>query len=175
MSHPKYLQPAPSLFADISLYRCIRSPADYTVLQSNITAITVWIGCDRHLKLHADNCCCMFISRKWTHSISPLHCIYNSNKKYLGVILISDLAWSEHITRICTKARELTGLLYRRFHHCNPELMLRLYKAFIRPHFEYAPQVWDPHLEKDIQVLENLRNLPCKFVHGIGLLPIQNC
>ena len=49
---------------------------------------------------------------------------------------------------------KLTGLLYRRFHHCNLELMLRLYKAFIRPHFEYAPQVWDPYLVKDIEVLE---------------------
>ena len=33
-----------SLFADdIGLYRCIRSPADYIVLQSDITAITMWI------------------------------------------------------------------------------------------------------------------------------------
>ena len=44
--------------------------------------------------------------------------------------------------------------MYRRFHHCNPNLMLRLYKAFIRPHLEYATQVWDPYLIKDIDLLE---------------------
>ena len=70
------------------------------------------------------------------------------------MILTSDLTWTEHITRICSKARKLTGLLYRRFHHCDPQLMLRLYKAFIRPHFEYVPQVWDPHLAKDIELHE---------------------
>ena len=45
-------------------------------------------------------------------------------------------------------------MMYRRFFHCDPQLMLRLYKAFLRPHLEYAPQVWDPHLVKDIQLLE---------------------
>ena len=32
--------------------------------------------------------------------------------------------------------------------------MLQLYKAFVRPHFEYAHQVWYPHLVKDIELLE---------------------
>ena len=36
----------------------------------------------------------------------------------------------------------------------SPEVMLRLYKAFIRPHLEYAPQVWDSYLVKDIENLE---------------------
>ena len=49
---------------------------------------------------------------------------------------------------------KLTGLLYRRFRHCNPQTMLRLYKSIIRPHLKYAPQVWDPHLHKDINLLE---------------------
>ena len=68
--------------------------------------------------------------------------------------LIQGRNQTEHITRICSKVRKLTGMLYRRFHHCDPQLMLRLYKAFIRPHFEYAPQVWDPHFVKDINLLE---------------------
>ena len=152
-----------SLFADdIVLYRCIRSPADYTVLQSEITAITIAIETDSHLKLHAEKCCCMLISRKRTHPATtpPLY-IRESTQlqlvdtiKYLGVILTSNLTWSEHIARTCSKVRKLTGLFYRRFHHCNPQLMLRLYKSFIRPHFEYAAQVWDPHLVKDIDLLE---------------------
>ena len=44
--------------------------------------------------------------------------------------------------------------MYRRFHHCHSDVMLRLYKAFIRPHLEYATQVWDPYLIKDIELLE---------------------
>ena len=114
-----------SLFADdIALYRCIHSPADYIVLQSDITAITMTIESQGHLKLHADKCCCMFISRKRIHSATPPPLYLRADSqlqqmdsvKYLGVILTSDLTWTEHITRICSKTRKLIGMLYRRFH-----------------------------------------------------------
>lgn len=45
--------------------------------------------------------------------------------------------------------------MYRQFHLCNPETALKLYKAFIRPHMEYASTMWDPYHYKDIQILEN--------------------
>ena len=152
-----------SLFADnIALYCSIQSPADYTVLQADITAIAVHIESDRHLKVHADKCCHMFVSRKRINSITPPSLYIQENSplqqvdsvKYLGVVLMSDLAWSEHISNICSKVWKLIGLLYRRFHHCSPEVMLRLYKVFICPHLEYAPQVWDPYFVKDIEILE---------------------
>ena len=69
-------------------------------------------------------------------------------------MLTSNLSWSEHITQVNSKARKLIGLLYRRFHNCNSDVLTKLYKAFIRPHLEYAPHVWDPYLVKDIQQLE---------------------
>ena len=51
-----------SLFADdIALYCSIQSPVDYVVLQADITAI---IESERHLKLHADKCCHLFVSHK---------------------------------------------------------------------------------------------------------------
>ena len=152
-----------SLYADdIALYRSISSPADFVILQADITAIATWVEEERHLKLHADKCHLMLISRKRTCSITPPPLFVKADTplqqvnsvKYLGVLLTSDLSWNEHITSICSKTRKLIGLLYRRFHHCSPELLIRLYKAFIRPHLEYAPQVWDPHLVKDIDLLE---------------------
>ena len=147
---------------DVALYRSISSPADYIILQADITAIVTCVEEEKHLKLHVDKCNLMLISRKRTCSIptpplfakvgSPLKQV--DSVKHLGVLLTSDLSWNEHITRICNKTRKLIGLLYRRFHHCSPEVLLKLYKAFIRPHLEYAPQVWDPHLVKNIDLLE---------------------
>ena len=103
----------------------------------------------------------MLISRKRSHTTAtPLFIKPNcaleqvDSVKYLGVVLASDLTWTEHVKRISNKTRKLIGLMYRRFHHCHPDLTLTLYKAFIRPHLEYAPQVWDPHLIKDVELLE---------------------
>ena len=87
---------------DIALYRCIRSPADYTVLQSDITAIAMSIESDGHLKLHADKCCCMLISCKQIHSATPPPLYIRADSqlqqvdsvKYLGVIMTSDLTWT---------------------------------------------------------------------------------
>ena len=49
----------------------------------------------------------------------------------------------------------MVGLLYRRFYKdASPETLFRMYLALVRPHTEYASQVWDPHLQKDIDQLE---------------------
>ena len=50
--------------------------------------------------------------------------------------------------------------------------MLTLYKAFVRPHLEYAPQVWDPHLIKDVELLERTQK---ESALGNGLHHILTC
>ena len=34
-----------------------------------------------------------------------------------------------------------------------------MYESMVRPHFEYASQVWDPHLQKDINLLEGVQKI----------------
>ena len=78
--------------------------------------------------------------------------------KYLGLLISSDLLWSHHIESICGKARKILGLLYRKFSHdTEPYALLQLYLSLVRPHFEYGSQVWDPHLQKDINQLEGVQ------------------
>ena len=140
------------LFADdIALYRCIKSSVDYWKLQLDITALVDWIS--RHyLSLQPSKCSYMLITRKKACSIpppilyvsgTPLQLV--SSVRYLGIQLNCDLSWSPHISNLCTKARQLVGLLYHRFYkHASTPTLLQLYKAFIRPHLEYCAIVWDP-------------------------------
>ena len=71
--------------------------------------------------------------------------------KYLGVTVSHNLSWSQDI---CKKARKVLGAIYHRISkNTNDSLtVLKLYTALVRPHLEYAAQVWNPHLEKDIHV-----------------------
>ena len=91
--------------------------------------------------------------------------------KYLGVLLSSDLSWSAHIESICTKARKVVGLLYRRFHgNVDQHILLELYSVLVHPHLEYAAPVWDPHLTNDINKLENVQTFSLKMcLKAIGL------
>ena len=107
----------------------------------------------------------MLISRKRTHClpVTPLHLNGSlletvSTFKYLGVLVSSSLQWSPHIQEVCSKARKIIGLLYRRYYQdSDPSTLLHLYLSLVKPHTEYAAQIWDPHLYKDISSLENIQ------------------
>ena len=84
--------------------------------------------------------------------------------KYLGVLLSSELSWSAHIESICTKARKLTGLRYRKFYcNVNQQGMYSLYSTLVHPHLEYAAPIWDPYLIKDVTKLEIVQTFAMKI------------
>ena len=84
--------------------------------------------------------------------------------KYLGLLLTNNLSWSPHIVNICSKARKVLGLLYRRFYgYADNDTLKQLYLSLVRPHLDYACQIWDPHLAKDKVQLENVQKFACKL------------
>ena len=57
--------------------------------------------------------------------------------KYLGLLLTSDLSWSDHITGIRSKASKILGLVYRRFYGAaDQDTVKQLYISLVRPHLE---------------------------------------
>ena len=149
-----------TLYADdMLLYRQVESPQDYQKLQDDIHSISEWVSAN-HLHLNVSKCKTMLISRKRTrlepppllingHALEQVECF-----KYLGLFLASDLSWSPHIETACSKARKLLGMIDRRFsEHSSPDTLLHLYESMVRPHLEYASQVWDPYLQKDTKLL----------------------
>ena len=77
--------------------------------------------------------------------------------KYLGVVVSSDLSWSSHIQLVCMKANKILGLIYRNFAKYTSDSSVILNKALVRPHLEYAAQVWSPYMVKDIELLEKVQ------------------
>ena len=84
---------------------------------------------------------------------TPLEC--SDTFKYLGVILSSDLSWTPHVESVCTKARKLLGLLYKRSITTLEQKPFLDY-TLVRPHLEYeAPR------------------LPWQFVPGSGIWVVR--
>ena len=48
-----------------------------------------------------------------------------------------------------------------------------LYKALVRPHLEYCIQVWNPHLKKDIEILERMQRRATRIIKGVGNLSYE--
>ena len=113
----------------------------------------------------------MVISRKHTPSLPPIELWLNGEPlqrtesyKYLGLLLSNNLSWSPHVASVCAKARQILGLLYRRFCSCtSPDALKQLYLSLVRPHLEYACQIWDPHLIKDKKSLEGVQKFGLKL------------
>ena len=64
---------------------------------------------------------------------------------------------------MCSKARKLIGMMYRQFYFwTNTSVLQSIYITCIRPHLEYAAQLWDPHVKRDIQMLESVQKFACK-------------
>ena len=160
-----------NLYADdMLLYKPVKSIEDIHHLQMDIDCISEWVSCNK-LTLNPTKCKTMVISRK-RNSVQPdAQFVLNGRPleqvetfKYLGILLSSDLSWSAHIESICTKARKLIGLLYRRFYgNIDDHSLLELYSVLVRPHLEYAAPVWDPHLTKDTNKLESVQKFALKM------------
>jgi len=69
--------------------------------------------------------------------------------KYIRVWLTSILSWSMQVSKVCKKARQQVGILYRTFYpSANTSSLWQLYLACIRPHLKYGAPVWDPYQQE---------------------------
>ena len=58
---------------------------------------------------------------------------------------------------LCSKGKQILGLLYRRFcNYAEGDTLKQLYLSLIRPHLEYACPVCDSRAMKDKTLLENV-------------------
>ena len=164
-----------TLYADyVLLFRVINSPEDFDRLQIDIDAVGNWSSIN-FLTLNRDKCKYMIVSRRKTVSTpsSPLllegYFLEQVEMfKYVGVLQSHDLSWGEHIQAICSKARKILGLLYRRFYNNAPSsTLLQLYISLVRPHLDYASAIWSPYLTKDKIELENIQKFACRMATGL--------
>ena len=145
------------------VYKPVHSGSCYSHWQRDINNIFQWSQ-DNLMTFNTSKCKCMLLTNK--RSIFPPTLTLNNQPlelvqqmKYLALIVSHNLSWSQHIQATCKKARKMLGIIYRQFcsNNTNSLIALKLYLALVRPHLEYAVQVLNPHLVKDIRSLENVQ------------------
>ena len=77
--------------------------------------------------------------------------------KYLGILFSSNMKFSEHISSITTKGKQLIAALRRKLgRHCSPSVFKVVYEACVRSILEYGSNCWDPINKTDIDKLESV-------------------
>ena len=53
------------------------------------------------------------------------------------------------------------------------DIMLKLYKVFVRPHLEYCVQAWSPYLKKNIELIEKVQHRFTKMMPGLSVVSYE--
>lgn len=85
--------------------------------------------------------------------------------KDLGLVVTSNLSWSDHYNHMTSKAYRILGLLRRTFSMNNSvDAKKLLYTSLVRSQLIYCSPIWRPHLIKDIVKLEKLQRRATKYI-----------
>ena len=151
------------LFADdVKLYQKISdSNLDAVSLQSDLTKIADWSKIWQ-LKLSESKCKTLHITNRQNYpnsiySIGNHHLESVATIRDLGFTVTSNLKFSSHCRIISAKALRTSALIFRVFRSKTVSTLLRAYKVYVRPIVEYGTSVWNPHLCKDIDIIERVQ------------------
>ena len=65
--------------------------------------------------------------------------------------------FSEHINKICEKARDMCSWILRTFRPRSPQLMITLWKSLVQPILDYCSQLWCPTTPGQIKQIEEIQ------------------
>ena len=59
------------------------------------------------------------------------------------------------------------GIIRRSYTYLDEKTFLLLYKSLVRPHLEYCNQIWMLHLQKHINMIENVQRRATRQIPGL--------
>lgn len=153
------------LYADDSkILAIINNNLDTVKVQDDLDSICEWtnkwlmqLSVEKCKVMHygKSNPCVTYEMSDNLGGVSKLSAV--EEERDLGVIFRTDLSWSSQINKVTATANRVLGMLRKTFVCKEANLWRQLYISLVRPHLEYAVQVWSPILEKEINALERVQ------------------
>ena len=142
---------------DVKIYRPISNIYDMQLLQSDLISICAWFNAN-YLSIAVNKCAVLHLNSRYNqnynYSINGTILPNVTQIRDLGVIIDDNLTFLPHINSIVNKANIRVGILFRAFHKFDHNLLLHMYKVFVRPLLEFACCVWSPHHLQHITLVE---------------------
>lgn len=128
-------------------------------LQFDLDNIKRWT-LEWKMPLNDTKCTVLHIGKnnpRLNYSFGPTQITAVTKQKDLGIIITSDIKWETHITQMCKKANTMIYLIQKSFKDLSKEMVLKLYKSYVRPKLEYVQSIWNPYYVKDIELIERVQ------------------
>ena len=168
------------IFADdTKVFSAINEEEDYKSLQKDLDHLSEWSD-KWQLRFNVSKCGVMYYgnrSEKHAYSMEEggvkRELAKLNEEKDLGVIFDPSMTFSKHVGMIANKANRILGVIKRTSSFMDIDMFTILYKTLVRvrPHLEYANCIWNPILQKDIQLIESVQRRATKLVPQLKDLP----
>ena len=90
-----------------------------------------------------------------------------NEEKDLGIWVEDTLKPSKQCAAAAKSANFALGQLQRAFHYRKKEMLISLYKTFVRPRLESSVAAWSPWFENDIKLLEGVQERTLRMLSNV--------
>ena len=77
-----------------------------------------------------------------------------SEENDLAVTFSHDLKFKSYIHKTAWSANRVLGVIYRTFKCLDSNMMRQLYTSLVRPHLDFASNIWNPYLLQGMQKIQ---------------------
>ena len=151
--------------------------------QHNIVKLQVWTH-DWLLQFNAGKCCVLHLGPN-----NPMtnYTIYNPTTKVreqlknraeerdLGVIIHDKLKFQSHVQHVVSCASSSLGLLKQTINSRQASIFIKLYKALVRPHLNFAMCLAGPSYQQNVRLIENVQKRASKCIKSLESTSYEDC
>ena len=167
---------------DTRISKHIDCVEDHYALQNDVTSILGWAK-RNNMQLHEQKFELLvhragpstgleslpFTSHLYTYEVSEEVLLSPTNElKDLGVRISSDLSWKPQIGVVMSKSRSMAAWVLSVFKSREPEVMMTLYKTYVRTQLEYCSILWHPLTVEDIETIEGVQRTFTSKIVGLS-------
>lgn len=154
-------------FADDSkMCKNVQKTNDFELLQQDLDRLHEWSK-DWQMQFNTDKCSVIHVgsgNSKHNYKLGDVVLRSSDSERDLGVIVDSSMKFSEQCNKAVKSANSTLGLIKRTIKNKKRAIIVKLYKALVRPKLEYCVQAWRPYLRKDIDSLEQVQHRATKMI-----------
>ena len=140
---------------------------DIDTLKNDLLKLEKWSE-DWQMKFNSDKCSVMHLGSNNPRSEYTLYGTMlksSEQERDLGVIVEPTFKFTEQCNIAANKANRQLGIIKRNIVSRDKHIIVKLYKALVRPKLEYCVQAWRPFLKKDINKLEQVQHRATKIIN----------